>query len=256
MVRSFAAISFRPPRALALAMVFVLLNVAARADTCGSLERLMTALQLTRVLYPELSHQEFNISLSAGHGNPLNTPTNGADIVLAIDRDARPPTLGSKSQSNNTPQLLPGEGDGIELPLYLDFRFIETGTTLRQLTCRPLAFINNKSSKQIQDAREVIDSHPEWTDEQDLDAATRLGMRFGPKKKNDVLPLIPLTELSAFYGPLRIQKAFFSVTRTKQPGSNFADLTWFITVDRVGNQKSLQIMVEPFRGKIVSINGE
>jgi len=252
MARSFASVGLR---SLQLAAVFVVLNMAAQADTCSSLDRLVIALRLTRVLYPELRHREFSISLSAGHGNPLNTPTNGTDIGLAIDKNVEPTAAGSKPRSDDTPQLLPGEADGSELPLYLDFDFAE-GTRAAEIdvVCRPLKFINNKSSKQIQDAREVIDSHPEWTDEQDLDTATKLGMRFGPKKKNDVLRLIPLKELSEFYGPLRIQKAFFSITRTKQPGSNFADLTWFITVDRVGAQKTLQIMVEPFRGKIVAIS--
>jgi hypothetical protein len=255
MARSFASISLHSLRSLALAAVFVALNMVAQADTCGSLDRLVIALRLTRVLYPELMHRESSISLSAGHGNPLNTPTNGTDIGLAIDKNVGPTAAGSKPRSDNTPQLLPGEADGSELPLYLDFDFAEgTGTAAIHVVCRPLKFINNKSSKQIQDARKVIDSHPEWTDEQDLDAATKLGMRFGPKRKNDVLQLIPLKELMAFYGPLRIQKAFFSVTGTKQPGSSFADLTWFITVDRVGTEKTLQIMVEPFHGKIIAIS--
>jgi len=241
--------------ALALVLVMFLPKLAVAADKCGSVRRLMTALSLTNILYPELEGKEVSISLSGGHGSPLNTPTEAVHVGIEIDRPRWLSAINRGIEPDSVPPSAGTGSDELELPSYLDFDFAEgTGTAEIHVVCRPLKFINNKSSKQIQGAREVIDSHPEWTDEQDLDAATKLGMRFGPTKKNDVLQLIPLKELSAFYGPLRIQKAFFSITYTKQPRSNFADLTWFITVDRVGTQKTLQIMVEPFRGKIVAIS--
>jgi hypothetical protein len=61
-------------------------------------------------------------------------------------------------------------------------------------------------------------------DEQDLEAARKLGMRFGPEKKADLLRILPVKELSSVYGPLQITEASFTVASLKEPGASFADL--------------------------------
>jgi hypothetical protein len=123
-----------------------------------------------------------------------------------------------------------------------------------ELSCQPLKFMNRVGSKQIHAAAEVINAHPDWTDKEDLEAATKLGMRFGPDKKIDLLRILPLKGLSSVYGPLRITEANFSAAAVKQPGSNFADLHWYVTATRVNASQKLQIMVEPSHGKIVAIS--
>jgi len=102
---------------------------------------------------------------------------------------------------------------------------------------------------------DIVNAHPEWTDEQDLEAARKLGMRFGPEKKAELLRILPLKELSSVYGPLQITEAEFRVTGKKEPESSFADLHWYVTAKHVGapQKLQLQILVEPFHGKIVAI---
>jgi len=117
-----------------------------------------------------------------------------------------------------------------------------------------LNFSNTRGSKQIHEAWDAINAHPEWTDEQDLEAARKMGMRFGPEKKADLLRILPLKELSHIYGPLQITQATFKVAGLKEPETSFADLHWFITAKRLGSQKILQIMVEPFHGQIIAIS--
>ena len=96
--------------------------------------------------------------------------------------------------------------------------FDKTGNRLgTEVTCQPW------ESKQIHEAWDLINSYPEWTDEQDLEAARKLGMRFGPDKKADLLRIFPLQGLSSIYGPLQITEASFRITGLKEPESSFAD---------------------------------
>jgi hypothetical protein len=244
--------------ALPLVVIILLPNVAIGADKCGSLDRLMIALRFTRTLYPEVKGREFDFSFSAGHGSPLNTPTDAADIGIAIDRPTWHPPEKTSGQPDVTPQSPLTQNGDIELPMYLDFNFIVTGTGTaeRQLVCRPLVFINNKMSKQMGEARTVLNAHPEWTDAEELKDATKLGMRFGPDKKAAVLKIIPWKELSTFYGPLQILDARFSINgpfdHSEKIGA-FTDLRWYIYAKRVGTSRELQITIDSFTGKIDSI---
>ena len=122
------------------------------------------------------------------------------------------------------------------------------------MTCQPREFSNAAGSKQLHAAWDVINAHPEWTDEQDLDAARKLGMRFGPEKKAELLRMLPLKQLSEIYGQLQITEANFRTASLKEPGASFADLHWQIRAKRSGSGKALAIMIEPFHGRIVSIS--
>jgi hypothetical protein len=56
------------------------------------------------------------------------------------------------------------------------------------------------------------------------------------------------------FGPIQITEASFRITGLKQPESSFADLHWYITAKRMASQKTLQIMVEPFHGRIIAMS--
>jgi hypothetical protein len=148
-----------------------------------------------------------------------------------------------------------------ELPLHLGFDFVRTtfdkaGNRLGdELSCQPVEFSNTVGSKRLHDAWTVINAHPEWTDDQDLEAARKFGMRYGAEQKAELLRTLPLKELGSIYGPLQVTDAEFKVTSgLKEPETSFALLYWFITAKRVGTPKTLQIMVEPFHGKIIGIS--
>jgi hypothetical protein len=242
-------------RFLFLALIVVAIVVPlSPAQTCGSVDRVMTALRLTRILYGEVEGEELDISFSEGHGSPLLTPTDGAGVGIAIDRPVRPAPAKSDDDPSTSSHLLPSQDVELEMPLYLDFDFVETGAVARKVACRPLKFMNNKTSKRMLEAAQVINDHPEWTDAEDVEAARKLGMRFGPDKKNELLRILPLKGLSSVYGPLQITEANFRTAGPKEPGSYFADLHWYITAKHKGSLKMLKIMVEPFNGKITALS--
>jgi hypothetical protein len=241
-----------------IALILSISSAAFGSEKCGSLDRVSNAILLAQTLYPELKGSEFSIQFSGGSG-PLSGSTDARSVRLAVDKPESHQPGEPSERFDGTPRSQNGNLE-IELPVYLEFVFTslivgKTGDVVgTELSCWPVKFINNKVSKQSHGAAEVINAHPEWTDKEDLEAATKLGMQFGPDKKIDLLRILPLMALSSIYGPLQITEADFRTAGLKQPGSYFADLHWYVTATRVDTSQKLQIMVEPFHGKIVAIS--
>lgn len=238
-------------------IVFCVMGVSFGAASCGSLDRTVNAIRMAKVLYPELKGKELSLQFSGGRGGPLSSPTEARYLVISVDKT----TSASPGQTENLGSTFADASD-LGLPLHLGFDFVRTifdkagnrvGT---ELSCQPVDFMNEVGSKQIHDAWTVINAHPEWTDEQDLDAARKLGMRFGPEHKADLFRTLPLKELSSIYGPLQIASARFTVTGLKEPETSFALLHWLITAKIISNPQKppMQIMVEPFQGKVINIS--
>ncbi|MFZ0731304.1 MAG: hypothetical protein WAM79_03155 [Candidatus Sulfotelmatobacter sp.] len=241
-------------------VVFSVMGAAFGAGTCGSLDRAANAIHMAEVLYPELKGRELSFQFSGGRGGPLSAPADATYLVIAVDKPiSHSPARASEPSDSNLPDAQ-DSALAAELPLHLEFDFVGTsfdkgGSRVgTELTCQPWEFLNQFGSKQIHEAWKVINAHPGWTDEQDLEAARNLGMRFGPEKKADLLRILPLKELSSIYGPLQITEAKFKVAGLKEAETSFADLHWFITAKRVGGQKPLQLMIDPFYGKIIGIS--
>jgi hypothetical protein len=251
-------IRFRPLcTALPLVVILLLPNVANGADKCGTVDRVMIALRLVRTLYPEIKGREFSISFSEGNGAPLNAPADARDLLITLDKPEWHPPGKTDAQSDVISQSQPMLNNDLELPVYLTFSFLEFASDGGNLVCRPLKYLNNKTSKQMKEARAVLNAHPEWTDAEELEDATKLGMRFGPDKKAAVLKIIPWKELSTFYGPLQILGAKFSINgpfnHSEKIGA-FTDLRWYIYAKRVGTSRQLQITIDSFTGIIDSLS--
>ena len=253
--RSIAANSW-----IAIAWVLLCLpSFALGSEKCGSLDRAANAIKLAQILYPELRGREFSLQFSEGSG-PLSGPADVGSFLIAVDKAQWHPPAETSEQPDGARRSQDGTIE-IGMPQYLRFTFIraaitgKTGAVVgRELSCWPLEFRNDKTSKQMLDAEQVINDHPEWTEAQDLEAASKFGMRFGPDKKTDLLRILPLRGLSSIYGPLQITKANFRTAGPKEPGSYFADLHWYITAKHIGSPKTLQITVEPFDGKITAFS--
>jgi hypothetical protein len=241
---------------LPLVLILLLPNVAIGADKCGSLDRAMIAIRFVRTLYPEVKGREFSLQFSEGTGGPMSGPTDVRNFLIVVDKPWWHSPGKTSGQPDVAPLSLPTPNDDIEIPMYLDLSFLDMNSVGRDVVCRPVGFINNKMSKQLEDARAVLNAHPEWTDAEELGTATKLGMRFGPDKKTSVLKLIPWKGLSTFYGPLQILGAKFSIngpfSHSEKLGA-FTDLRWYIYAKRVGTSRELQITVDSFTGKIDSI---
>lgn len=240
--------------ALGPACALLLPSVTIGADKCGSLDRVVIAIRLARTLYPEVKGREFSVAFSEGTGGPVSGAADARSLSITLDKPRWHPPGKSSGQPDVAPLSAPTPNDDAELPLYLNFSFIDMDSVGRDVVCRPVQFMKSHYTNPEAVVHKLLNAHPEWTDAEELKAATKKGMRFGPDNKAAVLRLIPLKELNAFYGPLRIKKVRFSVAGIKEPGSSFADLRWYIDAQEVGTPRALQITVEPFRGRIDSIS--
>jgi len=242
--------------AVALVSLTGLLQAASAAPSgsCGSVDRLTVALRFAQVLFPELKDKEFSLTFSHGNGTFISSPTDMDAVRVRFDKPIW--------SSDGKPQLDSEQptamfGDGIGLPFYLYFSFIDVhgSSKQRQLACHPLNFTSTAGGTQMEKVWSAIDSHPEWSDEEELRIARKLGLRYGPEDKRAILKKLRLKELAKFYGPLRIKSAEFRMNGGgKCPGCSFADPRWYITLSGPGATRGLLIVVEPFFGRVTSIS--
>lgn len=238
-----------------IACLFLFVSSAAfGSEKCGSLDRAANAIRMAQVLYPELKGKEFSVSLSSGSGDFVSGPIDTGDFSIRFDKPISQPTVNGKPQpdSEQSPATL---GDGVDLPFDLHFDFIRANVNARELVCHPLNFTSEAGHKQMEKVRRAIDPHPEWSDEEELRVARKLGLRLGAEDKSAVLKKIPLNELAKLYGPLRIYSARFSMNGgSKCTECSFVYPRWNITLSGIGTPRGLLIVVEPFFGRITSIS--
>jgi hypothetical protein len=75
-------------------------------------------------------------------------------------------------------------------------------------------------------------------------------------QKLAVLQFIPLKDLGAIYGSLRVNNIEFDIhgNGEKCAGCSLADLHWYIEAKEVNTKRALLTAVEPFGGKILAIS--
>jgi hypothetical protein len=243
--------------AVAAALLFLLRPPIAGADeACGSAGRLAVSLRFSEALFPELKDRELDVALSEGMGGFFTSASEADGFHLRFDKPTWHPPGETNEKSN---VVLSGtmEKGGIGLPFYLYFSFIEIHPPSlwpRRLACHPVEFSSDAGHEQMRKAQEAIDPHPEWSDAQELEEARKLGLRYGPEAKDAVLQLIPLKDLSEFYGPLKITTAeFFINGGQKCAGCSFVLPRWEIKLSAPDNVRWLSITVEPFFGRITNL---
>jgi len=238
---------------VALICVLLLPSFAYGADKCGSFDRIMIAMRLTKTLYPELSGRELSVAFSVGYpsAGPRSFPTDASSLKITFDKiDWRLP-----GKEDEKPNAIPPQRPNLELPIYLNFNFIDENSAGYDVVCRPVIFMKSTESSQMREAENVINAHPEWSDAQMLKTARQYGLRYGPEKKAAILQLVLSKRLDRFYGPLRIKNVRFEIYGNAQKckGCTFADLRWYVDAEEVGTHRMLLIIVEGFGGKITDL---
>jgi hypothetical protein len=223
-------------------------------SNCGAVDRLTIALRFAQILYPELKGKEFSVTFVPGTGPFISSPTDTSDFRLRFDKPIWHPTVNGKLQPDTEQSQATVDG-GIELPFDLYFYFIRPDVSARELTCHPVKFTSEAGHKQMERVRSAIEPHPEWSDEEELKVARKLGMLYGPDDSGAILQRLPLKELAEFYGSLQVKNIEFRMNGgTKCTGCSFVNPSWYITLSEVGTPRGLLVVVEPFFGKITSVS--
>jgi hypothetical protein len=223
-------------------------SLARASDRCGSVDRIKIAMRLTEAIYPETKSREFDVSLGNGYSGPPACPTDARAVMITVAKDS---WLLFEKPDSKTEEYFSEKG--LELPFHLRFDFIPNSPPTLQ--CLP-DFLNDHPSDERQKTEELMQSHPDWTDEEALGAIRKAGLRFGPTDEGKLLRQLPLKELGGIYGPLRIQRVEFALMREHEKDADwwFTELEWDISAKVLGTNKTLQITVDPFTGRIFALH--
>jgi hypothetical protein len=119
------------------------------------------------------------------------------------------------------------------------------------------------ADNRIDDAEKLAIQHPEWSNDELISALKKKGLRFGPNEKAELTKILPLKELRAYYGPLRIKEVKFLLLNKEQRkavGTNFMELEWHIIMTELRTKRELGLHVDAFTGRIRDLgeaeNGE
>jgi hypothetical protein len=241
---------------IAFLCVFLSPSLVYGEEKCGSLDRVVSALQVVQAIYPELRQEELDVALGLTTGGPVSYPTDARNVSVTLTADSWHSPEWSKAHPEGSPSATaPVIWGNIQGPLYLRFEFlVEQSQHKWGLACRP-GFLNDHASAARRATLTLVETHPEWTDEEILVAAKRAGLRFGPNEKAQLLGSLPLKGLSVVYGPLKVKRAKLLLAQEHEKDAkwSFARLTWEITASEVGSKRILAITVDPFDGRIFGL---
>jgi hypothetical protein len=119
------------------------------------------------------------------------------------------------------------------------------------------AYSDAVHEQQLDALRNLVESHPEWSDAQAADALKKAGARFGPSDKEAFINSLPFSKTERFLGRLKIESVDFEYPDPKRTGE-FASgaLIWIVrAVGELpdGTHPRYGFSFEPFEGKLTSI---
>ena len=237
-------------------MICITVHPAIASDThrCGSLERIVSALNLSRLLYPTLKDRELRVTISDGYLAGPPGGTDGRAFRLLFEKATS--ASGEKNQQEEESGAQTSDKSDNEDSLDLNniqFNFFSLPTLSNDRTCPPVSLQILSTNNQIQSAEKLAIEHPEWSDEELVSALKHRGMRFGPRDKTALMKNIPLEELKTYYGPLQIEQVRFSLLNDEQRkvvGTNFMELRWFVDLKELRSKRHLGIQLDAFTGRI------
>jgi hypothetical protein len=101
----------------------------------------------------------------------------------------------------------------------------------------------------------LVNSHAEWTDDQEIAALKRTGALYGPAEKEDFIRILPVHRLEPFLGEIAVVSVDFKGPDKNHVGS-FASFYWQVYVKAKGPggaDVNYKMMFEPFKGSLTGI---
>ena len=112
--------------------------------------------------------------------------------------------------------------------------------------------------KQINAVRGLIESHPEWSDAEAIQALKAAGARYGPREKEEFVSSLHLERAERFLGKLTIKSVEFRGPSADHTGQFAAGtLDWVVQTEAEfsdGTHCEYGFTFEPFAGKLMSLS--
>jgi hypothetical protein len=202
-----------------------------------------------RVFYPELISRGHRLRLSITH--PADDSWRGISGVYFTILPERPSDYGVPRYQNGRlapenkpdPETILLDGS-IWLPPH------ERGSRIREVNLSS----GSGGERKLKILRKLIESHPEWSDEQAVKALKQDGASFGPDEKLSFINTLPFDKAEPFLGRLRVTSVEFNHLQRERV-ENFAGATmdWTVSADAFfsdGTSGKYVFNFEPYQGKL------
>jgi hypothetical protein len=111
-------------------------------------------------------------------------------------------------------------------------------------------------SRQNKALRDLVETHPEWSEEEAIRAMKQAGARYGPRDQEDFLKAIRLDRFEGLLGRLQTRLVAFQGLSPDHLG-NFASLFWVVQAESIlpdGTHRKYGFRFEPFEGKLIGLS--
>lgn len=103
--------------------------------------------------------------------------------------------------------------------------------------------------------KKLVESHPEWTDAQDVAALMKAGARYGAEEKEKLLRAIPLNDLEKLFGKMTVVSAEFETVTDHEHPLPLLDWTVIVKVNFTdGRETTYRQSFEPFKGALIEMD--
>jgi hypothetical protein len=208
-----------------------------------------------QVFYPELISKGHALKLAVHH--PADTTWSEISGVFFTVTPERPPDYGLVISGPNgqIPETRP-DPDSILLDGSIWLPPLEHGSRVQQVLTTP----ESAHEQKLTAFRNLVESHPEWSDEHAISALKQAGARFGPDDKDAFLRTLPLDKMERFLGHLKVTSVEFSHLQSGvEHYRTLGRLDWSVHVEAQfsdGTSSDYQLVFEPFQGKLTMLSRE
>src|SRR6266481_1819989 len=230
------------------------LSVFGQSQNWGTFDRLLVTQEFLNAIYPDLKHYEGLLMLRAVEFHTATGQGNVADLVPCK------PGSGIVSSPNSAPGQvpLPHCGDGRFLSSASDFLTMDVTFGIKD-PIRAFAatggFVRSKSAP----VEKQIAAHPEWNEQQGVNALRHGNPRFVPDNKTEFLKVVPADAIFKFTGcRLQLDSAEFHAFRQEGEGhSARGTVEWRVSghrrFERTNEEDPCVARFEPFDAKLTYV---
>lgn len=203
---------------------------------------ILTAQQFTMALFPELD----------GKGNIMTVRISGTfetawTHLPPFDLEVWKTDPGHPAHIQTMP---PPNHEHDEKPLLGAYFSFEPDGAIQSISFAGAQTTFGRENKKLQN---LVQSHPEWTTKQAVQALKSAGAKYGPDDLEDFKRAIPVTQLERFLGKLTVKSVEFRSLAEDRVGW-FVRLLWEVDVEAQredGHLVPYSMSFEPFQGKLI-----
>ncbi|MFZ0736135.1 MAG: hypothetical protein WBL70_10965 [Candidatus Acidiferrales bacterium] len=202
-----------------------------------------------RMAYPDLAGKDLFLKITTGQSidNTWREIYGIEFVITPFDHvESNPPVDAHTGKPVPVPENRAILGGG--------FLFNDRGE-LEEMNAGEFDFVNGSRNQAMET---LIESHPEWTDEEDYRRLEAAGALYAPADRDKFVQSVHLERFESLMGPLRIESVEFNGIENEVHAGQFAPLSfaWTVKADASAQEGTPRICFfsyEPFEGKLTHV---